>query len=400
MQDSVLVAGAGPVGLALALALAQRDFEVALIDPSISDETAPDSRVFALTPASRDFLQKLGLELGDCSQPVLQMAIADCHGEGCDDEFDIRFGQREGGEGEALAFTVKYGDLRVILENCVNRQSGISLYANSHIETFESGDSGIRAALTGDVSFEGALCCAADGARSARRREAGIATVEHPYNRTGLGGVLTHEKPHEGVAYQYFFPAGPLALLPLPPDATALHRSGLVWVEKPDVAHALAQFDSHELGHEVQQRINDNLGEMQGEGPPGLWPLSFRLALEYVKPRLALVGDAAHGVHPLAGQGFNMGLKDVATLVNVLEDARRIGLDIGSLNVLEGYQRRRRFDNTALAMGLDGLHKVFGCPGSLPRFVRRLGLSVLDELTPLRQSLERVAEQSGRRIVQ
>ncbi|MEM7669856.1 MAG: FAD-dependent monooxygenase, partial [Pseudomonadota bacterium] len=230
------------------------------------------------------------------------------------------------------------------------------------------------------------LAVAADGRRSSLAAEAGIRRLGWSYAQTGLVNAVEHDRPHNGVAHQSFFPGGPFAVLPLTDG-----RSSLVWSEQRMAAERLAALSDEAFTSEIAHRIGGRLGEVRLIGKRWAYPLDLTLASAYAAPRLALVGDAAHGVHPIAGQGMNMGLRDVAALTEVLIDAARIGEDLGNLAVLDRYQRWRRFNATTLAFGMDGLNRLFSNNSAALSTLRRAGLRAVDGLDTLRRGFMREA---------
>ena len=215
---------------------------------------------------------------------------------------------------------------------------------------------------------------------------AGIKTVGWDYGQTGIVTTVEHELPHEGVAQEYFLPGGPFAILPM-----VGNRASLVWTEKTEAAKTILALDDEAFAEEMRARFGDYLGACRPVGPRWSYPLSLQLARDYVRPRLALVGDAAHGIHPIAGQGLNLGLRDVAAAAEVIVDAARLGLDIGALTVLERYQRWRRFDNVALSLLMDGLNRLFSNDIAPVRLARDLGLGLVNQIGPARRFFMRHA---------
>jgi 2-octaprenyl-6-methoxyphenol hydroxylase len=229
---------------------------------------------------------------------------------------------------------------------------------------------------------------AADGRRSFLREAAGIKVVGWSYPQTGIVTTVAHERPHEGVAVQHFLPAGPFAILPLCGD-----RSCITWTEDRDEARRILALDDAAFLAEVDLRFGGRLGTLSLAGPRGSWPLEMHLARSYVAPRLALVGDAAHGVHPIAGQGLNLALRDVAALAEVVADAARLGLDIGSTDTLRRYERWRRFDSVLSAAAFDGLNRLFSNDWTLLRTIRDAGLGLVDRLPAVKRMF--VGEAAG-----
>jgi 2-octaprenyl-6-methoxyphenol hydroxylase len=231
---------------------------------------------------------------------------------------------------------------------------------------------------------------AADGYRSQLREFAKIRTLSWDYGQVGIVGTVTHERPHRGRAEEHFLPAGPLALLPLKGN-----RSSIVWTEAPEIARELLAGSEAAFNRALGQRLGHHLGAIAIEGPRQSHPLVLRLARDFVRPRFALLGDAAHSIHPLAGQGLNLGLRDAAALAETLVDALRLGLDIGTLDILERYQRWRRYDTSEMAAMTDGLNRLFSNDNRLVRIVRDFGLGLVDRLPPATRVLLRQAAGLG-----
>jgi 2-octaprenyl-6-methoxyphenol hydroxylase len=233
------------------------------------------------------------------------------------------------------------------------------------------------------------LVVAADGKQSALRRMAGIAARQFGYEQTAIVCTVVHEKPHNGVAHEHFLPAGPFAMLPMTDevlaDGSTRHRSSIVWSEDPRLVPMLLKLDDDAFGKEIERRFGLSLGQVRPLGPRFSYPLTMVLADTYVRDRFALTGDAAHGIHPIAGQGFNLGVRDVAALAEVLVDASRAGLDLGSIEVLDRYARWRRFDNLMLSTFMDGLTRLFSNDFAPLRLARDLGFAIFNRTMPLKR---------------
>jgi 2-octaprenyl-6-methoxyphenol hydroxylase len=237
--------------------------------------------------------------------------------------------------------------------------------------------------------LRGRLAVSAEGRNSPSREAAGISVSGWSYHQAGIVCTVRHDQPHNGVAQEHFLPAGPFAILPL-----VGNRSSLVWTEREDLTPTMMALDDAAFRNEVAKRFGDYLGTLEIEGPRWSYPLSLQLAESYVAPRLVLVGDAAHGMHPIAGQGLNVGLRDVAALAQVLTDAARLGFDIGGRDVLERYQRWRRFDNLTLLAVTDVLNKLFSNDIEPVRMLRGAGLAAVDKMPALKRLFMRHARGS------
>ena len=282
--------------------------------------------------------------------------------------------------GEPFAHMVPNIALRTSLAEMA-KQSGVESVV-SVVEAFERRNGGVQASLSSGDFIDATLLVAADGPRSRLRDLARIGTTGWDYRQIGLVGTIRHEKPHLGVAQQNFFPAGPFAALPLQGN-----YSSLVWTESRTRAAEFVDSKPPKLNREIRRRIGARLGEVEIQGPLQAFPFKLRLARDLVRDRFCLVGDSAHTIHPLAGQGLNLGLRDVAALSETIVDARRLGLDFGELDILERYQCWRRFDITEMGVLTDGLNRLFSNDSSILRIARDVGLGVVHRLPRLKQAM-------------
>jgi 2-octaprenyl-6-methoxyphenol hydroxylase len=262
----------------------------------------------------------------------------------------------------------------------------IRLVSDNAVTAQEPGPGRIRVTLSDGQSLSAKLLVGADGRRSGVAARAGITRSGWDYGQVALVAAIAHEKPHHGIAHQFFMPTGPLAILPLPGN-----RSSIVWSETAANAAAIAALDDADFLAVLRPRFGDFLGAISLAGPRFSYPLNLTLANAYAAPRVALVGDAAHGVHPIAGQGLNLGLRDVAALAETVVEAMRRGEDIGALDVLERYQGWRRFDSTALALGMDSVNRLFSNDNPLLRLGRDLGMGLVQAVPGLRRGFARQA---------
>ena len=384
----VLIAGAGIAGLALASALARSlkpNFAIAVCDPALAKEPAQDERVSAIAPGARRLLETLGIwrQVEDKARPLRSMEITDSHLEDSVRPAFLHFDPESDGS-EPLAHIVEHCDLLIALRETAAK-AGIR-FITSAAESFTSRDETATARLADGSAFETRLLVAADGAKSKLRAAASIRSVSWGYGQSGIVATIAHERDHEGRAEQHFLPAGTFAILPL-----AGKRSSIVWVEKSKEAERLIALLPAAFKEELIRRFGLELGEIELLSPPRAYPLSFAIARRFVAERFALLGDAAHVIHPLAGQGLNLGFRGVAALAECIADAARIGLDPGSPGVLERYERWRRFDTAMMAGATDGLNRLFSNRSDALRIARDVGLGVVERMPVLKRYFSREA---------
>lgn len=393
MSNRVAVVGAGLVGVLTAIALARGGFDVALVDARPLDRPkSGDGRASAIAAASRRMLEGLGLWAGleGAAQPVTRMELTD----GAEpDPARPRLLVFDGplATGEPFAHIVPNEVLDVLLIEAAE-EAGIALLGGRRLDGVAFGGPSAQLALSGGERLDCALVVGADGVNSPVREAAGIGTVEMSLSQWALSTTISHERPHGGRAEQHFYPGGPLALLPLKGG-----RSSIVWTERPEAVRRLAALDAEDFAEELRLRIGWTYGRIEVAAPRHAFPLAFRLARAYIGERVALVGDAAHSIHPLAGQGLNLGLKDVAALAETLVDARRLGADIGSHAVLRRYERWRRADSLAMGIATGSLSWLFSNDLPLVGPLRRLGLGLTDRMGGLKRLfIEEAAGTRGR----
>ena len=388
--SDIAVIGGGLNGAALALALAREGFDVTIFDAAPLDVRADegfDGRATAIAAGSRAMLRKLGVweRVADTTEPISDILVSDGRvSEGASSLF-LHFDHKEVGD-EPFGTLVENRFLRRALYDAVAEHEAIEHRAPVKVGSVEYDTGWAVLNLDDGSEHKARLAVACDGRRSRTAQAAGVRYTGWDYDQTGIVCTVEHERPHQGVAHEYFLPSGPFAILPLRGN-----RSSLVWTEKRDVAKAAMGSDDAVFGAEVARRFGAFLGEVTVVGPRWSYPISLSLAHDYVKPRLALVGDSAHGVHPIAGQGLNLGFKDSAALAEVLGEADRRGEDIGDLNVLRRYERWRRFDNTAMALGMDVLNRLFSNDLAPVRLARDIGIAAVGRIGPLRRIFMRQA---------
>tara|TARA_B110000003_G_scaffold270402_1_gene302796 strand:- start:860 stop:2020 length:1161 start_codon:yes stop_codon:yes gene_type:complete len=374
----------------MSLALAEAGFTVTLIDPqTLKSKQNPhfDGRSYSLAIASVRLMQALGLweELAPNAQPILEIKVADGRAYSNPSPYFLHFDHHEIEEGP-MGHMVEDRHLRPLLQKRLQSVSQINYRAGLSVSEMTITDTHAELRLNTEETLTTRLVIGADGRQSQTAERAGIKRTGWRYGQTALVCALSHNIPHQGVACQYFMPPGPLAILPLTGN-----RSSIVWTESDANAATIMAMDDTDYMAVLQPRIGDYLGKVELAGARYSYPLNLTIAQNYVMPRLALVGDAAHGVHPIAGQGLNLGLRDIAALSEVLSDARLRGEDFSSLAVLLRYQEWRRFDTTALAVATDAVNKLFSNDNSFLRTLRDLGMGAINSLPALRRSFIREA---------
>jgi len=381
MDTDVIILGGGLVGATLAVALDAHHLSSVVVDPADPAVTlAPgfDGRASAVASASGRLLDAIGVG-------------ARLQGQGC------AIGQirvSDGLEPGALDFIPDANDgaLGVMYENKLLRRAlfdaaseanGVDLRMNTRAIHVERGDAGVVATLSTGETVRAPLLIAAEGRNSPTRAAAGITVASWRYDHQAIIGAFHHERSHEDVAFEIFYPSGPFALLPLPDDEIG-HRSAIVWSVKAKDGPAMLKLGDRAFLAEAEKRMGGFLGALSHASPRASYPLGFHHAARVTAERLVLVGDAAHGIHPIAGQGLNLGFRDVATLAQVLVEGKRLGMDLGDAQLLARYQRWRGLDTFAVAAATDGLTRLFGVPGRTASAVRRFGISAVNAIPPLK----------------
>jgi len=389
-RADVLISGGGMVGLPLGLALAQGGLRTVIADaapPAKVLEPNFDGRVSALAYASVRMLRALGVweGLAPHAQPIREILVTDGQVGKPASPFSLHFDAEEVGA-ESLGHIAENRHIRAALYRAVELASNLELMAPAVVTSVTMEEGRAVARLKDGEEISAALVIAADGRDSSLRTQMGVQIIGWSYPQTGIVATVEHEKPHNGVAYEHFFPSGPFAILPMTGN-----RSSLVWTEAKTKAPGLLALDEEGFHAELAQRFGAHLGKIKAAGPRWSYPLSFHIARDFVRPRFALAGDCAHGIHPIAGQGLNLGLKDAAALAEVLLDAGRLGRDIGALDTLKRYERWRRFDSFALAVSTDALNRLFSNDIAPLRHLRDLGLGIVDSIAPARRFFMRHA---------
>ena len=389
-DTDILIVGGGLNGSTLAIALAQTGHSVTLVDRLPIDRRADpdfDGRAYSLALASTRMLAALGIwdKVARDSQPILDIKVTDGRaGEGASPWF-LHFDHREINEGP-MGHMLEDRHLRRALLEVLETNDNITNLAGQDVidHSIEAGF--VQVTLADESQISARMIIGCDGRDSPLAQRAGIKRTGWDYKQTALVCAIEHELPHNGCAHQFFMPAGPLAILPLPGN-----RSSIVWTEGTKRAAIIAAMDDATYLEALRPAFGDFLGKIALAGKRFTYPLRLTLAQSFAAERLALVGDAAHGMHPIAGQGLNMGLRDVATLTEVLTDAARRGEDIGSLLVLDRYQQWRRFDTAGMAVATDGVNKLFSNDNGLVRMVRDWGMGAVNSVPSARRELIRQA---------
>jgi 2-octaprenyl-6-methoxyphenol hydroxylase len=384
----VVIAGAGYVGMATAVALKSSapHLAVTVIDAAPSGVWRNETRASAIAAAASRMLQQLGCwdEILPEAQPITEMIITDSRTSDPVRPVFLTF-DGEIDAGEPFAHMVEN---RVLNEALRKRAEvlGVRLIEGVPVHGFEETAEALTVRYGDGATLSARLLVAADGVRSRLRDMAGIKTVNWEYGQSGIVCTVSHERPHNGRAEEHFLPAGPFAILPLKGN-----RSSLVWTERTEDARRLVEEDEFLFESELEQRFGLKLGELRVVGDRKAFPLALTLARDFVKPRFALAGDAAHGIHPIAGQGLNLGFKDAAALAETIVEADRLGLDIGSMAVLEGYQSWRRFDTVQMGVTTDVLNRLFSNDHTPVRALRDFGLGLVERMPRIKSFFIRQA---------
>lgn len=381
MDTDVIILGGGLVGATLALALDAHGLTSIVIDPADpAVMLAPgfDGRASAIASASGRMLDAIGIGavLAGHGCAIRHIRVSDGLEPG---KLDFR---PDAGDG-ALGTMYENKRLRTALFEAASAASHVDLRMQTRAVDVVRGPAGVTATLDSGATVTAPLLIAAEGRNSPTREAAGITVARWQYNHAAIVGAFHHEYPHEDIAYEIFYPSGPFALLPLPDDEIG-HRSAIVWSVNGEDGPAMMKLGDRAFLAEASKRMGGFLGALTAPSPRASYPLGFHHAARVTAERLVLVGDAAHGIHPIAGQGLNLGLRDVATLAEVLVEGKRLGLDLGDPALLDRYQRWRGLDTFMVAAATDTLTRLFGIPGKTASAVRRFGIGAVDKLPPLK----------------
>jgi 2-octaprenyl-6-methoxyphenol hydroxylase len=389
-RSDVIILGGGLVGLALAAALDSSGLSAVVVDPADPDQRLDakfDGRTSAVSSSSMRMLQATGVadHLPAPGCPIRKIQVADGLAPG-----GLAF--EPGEDGEPLGWMNENRHLRAALRTRAEAGKNLWLLWKSRIAGVDRGEHQVVVALEDGRKLSAPILVAADGRNSAMREEAGIRIARWRYDHTAIVSVLYHQHPHDNVAYEIFYPGGPFALLPMT-DEGKRHRSAIVWSVQKDDAAGLLSLSDEDFAAEASAATGGFLGKLSLAAPRSTYPLGFHHAAQMTADRLALVGDSAHAIHPIAGQGLNLGFRDAAALAQVLVEGARLGLDLGDRQLLDRYQRWRSLDSLMVAMATDSVTRIYGIPGKLPSAVRRFGMGLIDRIAPIKDKL--MAEARG-----
>ncbi|HEY8435141.1 MAG TPA: UbiH/UbiF/VisC/COQ6 family ubiquinone biosynthesis hydroxylase [Sphingomicrobium sp.] len=382
-RADVIIFGGGPVGLALASALDSSGLSAIVVDPADPaprTEATFDGRTSAVSSSSMRMLDTIGVaeHLAEPGCPIWKIAVADGLDPG-----GLQF---EPGDHEPLGYMNENRYLRAALQARAETGKNLWLLWKSRVVDVDRGAAGVTVALEDGRKLHAPLLIAADGRNSATRQAAGINVARWKYDHQAIVSVLRHERPHEHVAYEIFYPTGPFALLPMNDDSGG-HRSAIVWSVPQEDAAGWLSLSDQDFAAEAQSAMGGFLGKVKMLAPRSSFPLGFHHAAQITAERLALIGDAAHAIHPIAGQGLNLGFRDAAALAQVLVEGARLGLDLGDKQLLDRYQRWRSLDALSVAFATDSLTRIYAVPGKTASAIRRFGMGLVSRISPLRNRL-------------
>ena len=382
-RADVIIFGGGLVGLALASALNSSGLSAIVVDPADPaprNTAAFDGRTSAVSSRSMRMLETIGVavHLAEPGCPIWRIAVADGLKPG-----SLHF---DPDDDEPLGFMNENRYLRAALQARAEAGKNIWLMWRSRVASVDRGDHSVVVSLEDGRKLSAPLLVAADGRNSTTREAAGINVARWKYDHQAIVSVLRHELPHEHVAYEIFYPTGPFALLPMNDDDVG-HRSAIVWSVPQEDAPGWLSLNDADFAAEAQAAMGGFLGKIEMLAPRSTFPLGFHHAAQITEKRLALIGDAAHAIHPIAGQGLNLGFRDVAALAEVLVEGARLGLDLGDRQLLDRYQRWRSLDALSVSFATDSLTRIYGVPGKTASAIRRLGMGVVGRISPLRNKL-------------
>ena len=380
-----IVIGGGLSGLTTTLALSKIGLSVAIIDKTslkIVKKNEGDQRTTAVSASGKKVFEALDVwdSLKKGAEPILDIVVSEKGKKG-----HLSFDHQTVGT-EPMGHILNNIELKNSLISSIRSQKNIQLFPFKSLNNFFPETGAVTIDLNDGSSYEAALLVAADGRNSDGRRIAKIKSTNIDYNQSSIVFTVGHEKPHRGTAYEQFTTGGPIASLPMRGN-----KSSVVWSEDTEVVESLMQLDDKDFAAAASYRLNDCLGKMTIIGQRKVFPLKLNYADTIIANRFAMVGDAAHGLHPIAGQGFNLGLRDIANLTEEISNARRLGLDIGSFETLRSYQAARHFDNFSLVAATDGLNRLFTDNNKIVGFIRSSGLDAINTMNPIKNLFMRLA---------
>lgn len=383
-RTDVIILGGGLVGLALASALDSSGLSAIIVDPADPDlrlDASFDGRTSAVSSSSMRMLTATGVAdhfpVAGC--PILKIQVADGLDPG-----GLAF--EPGEDGELLGCMHENRHLRAALRGRAEAGKNLWLLWKSRVADVDRGEHQVVVSLDDGRKLCAPLLVGAEGRNSPSREAAGIRMARWRYNHSAIVSVLNHERRHDNVAYEIFYPGGPFALLPMTDDGKT-HRSAIVWSVQKDDAPGLLSLSDEDFAAEAKAAMGGFLGKVSLAAPRSTYPLGFHHAAQITAQRLALVGDSAHAIHPIAGQGLNLGFRDAAALAQVLVEGARLGLDLGDRQLLDRYQRWRSLDSLMVAMATDSLTRIYGVPGRTASAVRRFGMGLIDRIAPIKNRL-------------
>lgn len=382
----VIVNGGGFAGLSAACGLATLGLSVAIIEPQSIEEIASnkkDKRTTALSYFSRKYFERIGLwdAISKKAGPINDIKIFDADFSRGDSWLDLSFSHKDVSVGEPMGHIVEnYYFKDCLLQFCLS-QPNIKIFEKETIAHLEQNSSNVEVDLSNDLTISAKLLIAADGRNSAVRDMLGISTTEKNYNQTGMTFNISHTKPHNQTAVERFLPSGPFAVLPMHNEL----ESGVVWTVSSEQAVHYMKMSEEEINEQITKRLGDHLGEFKLITPRAAFPLSLKYASQYYSGRCVLIADAAHAIHPIAGQGFNQGCKDISLLVNLIKDNMEVGLDIADGTLLDKYQSARRRDNKQMIVATDLFVKLFSNDLKTVTAARRIGIKAVDKISPIKR---------------
>jgi len=387
----VLIIGGGPVGMIAALLMCQRGFKTALFDRLDYQDVLNanyDGRTFAYAYGSKLILEEAGIwkDLEKNAQDIQDIFVtSEGPGEG------LHYATKEIAD-HPMGFNIETRHFRATVYEALQKQENFHLFAPCDIDEITFHQSHVELQLIGESApFTAPLALAADGKNSFIREQVGLKSKSLPYNQKALVFVIDHEKSHENCAYEHFLKTGPVALLPMQGTSHQQNRCGVIWSLNTDRADHYYALSNQDLERELSHHFSEILGPLTLTGKRWLFPLDVTIVKNYVAPRLVLIGDSAHAIHPVAGQGFNLGLRDVSNLASHLNQAKGLGLDIGSFTLLKDYEKKRRKDVLSMTAMCDGLVRLFSNDNKSLGHLRRMGLDITNKLPTLKKTLTRHA---------